>query len=321
MRLILLLLMACHDKGAGPGGSTDDHYEVVSDEITGGVILSAWSDGDSLRMVGGDLGGGPGLMLSGDPGALCVESAITDRALWWIHGDRPGHWVAVGEAGRVLRSTDGVRERMDIPTDATLFGVWVTGDEIWAAGGHIGSGQNDGEIWRWAGTEWTAIATDLPGVLFKVWDGWFVGHDVAYQWVDGALESRPAAGRLLTVRGRDASDIWAVGGLNQALVVQWDGTDWQDINTDGLGQTINGVWTGPEQPVWVAGNFGVTSHWDGTAWNSPEMPLTTDHLHAVWRHDGSIWWVGGDLFNVGDNHGIIIRYGPGNFTQDIDNCE
>jgi hypothetical protein len=329
LRLIplALCLTACASKGGGPassdsGGTSEAMaWQVVSETVADGVLLSAWSDGDTLRMVGGDLGGGAGMMVHGEPGSLCLENDVADRALWWIHGPRPGSWYAVGEAGRVLRSIDGARDRIDVPTDATLFGVWSTDTDVWVAGGYVGSGNNIGEIWHWDGASWTAIATDLPGVLFKVWDNWFVGQDVTYQLVDGDLIDHPVDGRLLTVRGRSEADVWAVGGLTGALVLNWNGSAWTEVDSTGVDQAINGVWTGPGEDVWVAGNYGTAASWDGATWTTPDRPLTTDHLHATWRHGDSTYWVGGDLFNVGDNHGVILRYGPVDLAQEVAVCD
>ena len=145
-----------------------------------------------------------------------------------------------------------------------------------------------------------------------MWDGWFVGQDVTYRWTGTQLEEIATSGRLLTVRGRDTEDVWAVGGLTGPVVLQWDGTGWQSQDTHGLDQAINGVWTDESEDVWVAGNYGTTAHWDGSEWIRPELPLTTDHLHAVWRHKNETWWMGGNLFQVGDNHGVLIRHGATN---------
>ena len=321
MRLMLLGLLACASEKGSPLDSGSDElaggsdWEVVAQDIPGGVLLSAWSDGDALRMGGGDLGGGPGMMTHFDGETLCWEANVTERALWWIHGDAPGSWVAVGEAGTVLRSQDGRRTRMDVPPAAPLFGVWLDGDIIWAAGGVVGSGENQGEIWKWDGSEWHAIAVDLPGVLFKVWQGWFVGQAVSYRWTGETLETLETAGRLRTVRGRSADDVWAVGGLTSPTVVHWESDAWAPQDTTGLDQAINGVWTAPDEHIWVAGNYGTTAFWDGSEWQRPDLPLTTDHLHAAWRHAGETWWVGGNLFQVGDNHGTILRHGG---AQSID---
>ena len=304
-----------------PGNLRDGPWMLVSDEVAGGVLLSAWSDGEELHVVGGDLGGGPGVILHGDADEMCIEDSVTERALWWIHGDQSGRWVAVGEAGLVLTEVDGVRTRMDIPTEATLFGVWVDDGVVWATGGHVGAGQNSGEIWRHDGEEWIAVAAGLPHVLFKVWNNWFVGQDVAYYWNGTDLETHNIDGRLLTIRGSSETDIWAVGGLVGALVLHFNGTEFEDVNTDGLEQAINGVYTASGEDVWIGGNYGVTARWNGTGWDQPSLPLTSEHLHAVWRHNDATWWFGGDLFSVGDNHGTIIRHSEDGRTPDIVDCE
>jgi hypothetical protein len=328
MRLMLLALLGCASEKNGSTDSADSSgdelsssdWQRVAEDIPGGVLLSAWSDGDAMRVVGGDLGGGSGMMVHLQDGVLCWEADVTERALWWIHGDGASTWVAVGESGTILLSEDGARRRIDIETEATLFGAWMDGAEIWVAGGTIGSGENSGEVWHWDGSDWTAIAVDLPGVLFKVWDGWFVGQDVSYRWTGDALEPIPTEGRLLTVRGRSADDVWAVGGLSGPLVTRLEDGAWAPQDTTGLDQAINGVWTAPSQDIWVAGNYGTTAHWDGTEWLAPEQPLTTDHLHAVWRHQDQTWWMGGDLFNVGDNHGMLIRHGQGAVPAEPEAC-
>lgn len=329
--LCLVVLAACaakDDHSTKSGGDTgqlnggpEDPWTLVSDNIAGGVLLSAWSDGDQLHVVGGDLGGGPGVMLHGDANQLCVEDSVTDRALWWIHGDQSGRWMAVGEAGIVLSEEDGVRSRMDIPTEATLFGVWMDEGVTWATGGRVGAGRNSGEIWRHDGESWEAIATDLPNVLFKVWNNWFVGQDIAYFWNGVELEQYSIDGRLLTIRGASQTDAWAVGGLVGALVLHFDGTEFTEVNTDGLGQAINGVYTAPGEDVWIGGNYGVTARWNGAGWDQPDLPLTSDHLHAVWRHNDATWWFGGDLFSVGDNHGTIVRHSDDGRVPEIVDCE
>ena len=328
--LILCMVSGCgntpkQDSGRGAGDKLGaaGPWTLVTDEIEGGVLLSAWSDGPTLRVVGGDLGGGEGIMVYGDADELCVERSLTDRALWWIHGSREGHWTAVGEAGTVLREVDGARTRMDVPTDATLYGVFDDGSHTWVAGGVVGSGVNRGEIWRHDGEAWTAVATDLPHVLFKVWGPWFVGQDIAYRWntETEALDSFELDGRLLTVSGTSDADIWAVGGLASPLVLHFSGEAFDAVDTTGLGGGINGVYTAPGETVWLAGNYGLTAHKNDTGWVQPERPLTTDHMHAVWRHGGATWWLGGDLFNTGDNHGTIIRYSDDGRRPAVTDCE
>ena len=330
--IIILGLAGCRS-GSGPGGDTsldlkgdgasNSLWQLVTDQIEDAVLLSAWSDGPTLRIVGGDLGGGAGIMVHSKGDTLCVERDVTERALWWIHGSTLGEWTAVGESGTVLRESDGVRTRMDVPTDATLFGVYIDGANTWVAGGHVGSGKNDGEIWRNDGNGWEAIARDLPHVLFKVWGAWFVGQEIAYRYdaATGELQPFDIDGRLLTVRGTDNKDVWAVGGLVSPLIFRFEAGGFVPVDTTGLRSAINGVYTDVDGGVWIAGNDGTTAQWTGDGWDQPDVPLTTDHLHAVWRHEGATWWFGGDLFNTSDNHGTIVRHASDGRTFDVVDCE
>ena len=263
--------------------------------------------------------GGPGVLARYDGDSLCTESDVADRALWWIHGPRTGEWVAVGEGGRVVHSVDGTRSRMDVPTEATLFGVWTTETSMTVVGGH--TDDNIGEIWRWDGTEWTALATDLPGTAFKIYGDWVVGMDVLVRIEGDSLVSYPAVGRLLTLRGRADDDIWAVGGFTSSLVAHWDGSQWAEVDSTGVGQPLNGVWTGPDEHVWIAGNFGTTMFWDGEAWQMPELPISSEHFHAVWKHGDEVLWAGGNLFSSGDNYGTIARFGDAPKTLEARPCD
>jgi hypothetical protein len=307
--------------GGDSGGPVENEWSMLATEFGSGVLLSAWSDGEKVVMVGGDMAGGSGTMLVYDGAeikATCVADGI-DRALWWVHGTAPGDWIAVGENGIVVQVEGYVGNPRNEPfTSATLFGVWQGEDRTIAVGGDVSAGT--GEIWVSDdnGDNWRALATDLPGVAFKVWEDWVVGDGIAYQIDGDTLIPQPELGRLLTVRGRASDDVWAVGGLTSATVLHFDGTSWSEADTLGLGQPLNGVWTGPDEDVWVTGNFGTTARWTGTTWEQPEWPLTTEHFHAVWRHNDETLFVGGNLFSPGDNYGTIGRYGPGTVSVAID---
>ena len=324
----MLLALGCSTPDAklndsGQGGGLEGPWSTVVEEIEGGVVLSAWSDGDTLRFVGGDLGGGHGLMLHLVDGEICLEPGVTERALWWIDGAATGDFYAVGEAGTVLHEVDGVRTREDVPTDATLFGVWVDRDDgtVWVAGGVVGSGKNRGEIWRKeSGGGWVAISTELPGVLFKVWNGWFVGQDYVHHWQGGVLEDIEVGERLLTVRGRSADDVWAVGGLTSPTVLHWAGEGWAPADSTGLNQVLNGIWTDEGEDIWVAGNYGTTAHWDGSTWVQPELPLSLEHLHGVHKHGDDVFFMGGNLFSPGSNRGVILRHSEGGAPIDWVDC-
>ena len=167
--------------GAETGDSMDTaegrHFSLIADHIPQGVLLSAWTDGGEALMVGGQLGSS-GILARYDGERLCIEDEVADGALWWIHGPRDGEWYAVGDGGRIVHETDGVRVREDVDTSATLFGVYAVGEQVWAVGGNVAT--NTGEIWLRENGTWTLFAGDLPGLLFKTWEGWFVGDNQAY---------------------------------------------------------------------------------------------------------------------------------------------
>jgi len=283
-------------------------FSVVTSELAQGVLLSAWSDADELLMVGGELGG-EGILARYDGDRLCVEEAVADTALWWIHGPRDGEWYAVGSQGRIVHEVDGERTREDVETNATLFGVYADGERVWAVGGDVSN--NTGEIWRREDGAWSLFAGDLPGLMFKTWEGWFVGDGQSYRLEGDELVPHDTDGaRLVTVRGRDAeSDTWAVGGSSSAVVMRFEGEGWEPVEQE-LGQPLNGVWTAPGEPVYVAGNSGTTAFYQDGQWVKPDAPVTMEVLHAVWPHGDEVIWVGGNLMTTsGDYYGTIVRYG------------
>ena len=287
----------------------ESDFSVMVDEIPQGVLLSAWTDSGELLMVGGSLGES-GILARYDGASLCVEEDVADGALWWIHGPRDGEWYAVGEGGRIVHDVDGERTREDVETDATLFGVYSMGDRVWAVGGNVVS--NTGEIWLREGGAWSLFAGDLPGLMFKAWEGWFVGDGQAYHLNDGdeLVSYDVGSARLVTVRGRETgSDVWAVGGSTGSVLIHFEGQAWEEVDQS-LGQPLNGVWTAPDEALYVAGNSGLAAFYQDGEWVRPENSPTSEVLHAVWPFGDEVFWVGGNLLtSSGVYHGTILRYG------------
>lgn len=299
------LLVGCE---AAPG------FSLVAEERIGGVLLSAWSDGDRLLAVGGQLDGSAAVMAS-EAGGCWVDEAVgpADRPLWWLHGaDGAREWFAVGDAGLVLHGDDSGVVEESVPTASTLYGVWDDGDRVWAVGGDV-FGTQLGEIWTRSGGVWELFADELPGVVFKAWGDWFVGDGVVYRLEDGQLVDRtpPEQPRLLTIRGRGPDDVWAVGGTSTAELWHWGGSAWSqvEVSPNCASLPLSGVWTAPGDDVWIAGMQGGMGRWDGESWECPEDPVTYDDLHAVWRHGEEYWWFGGNLMSSASNYGTIAKYG------------
>lgn len=281
-----------------------------------GMLLGAWTRApDDLIVVGGDFSG-IGRILHVRPDGVCVEPDPVDGVLWWVHGRSADDWYAVGERGIVLHAVNGERIREDLPTQATLFGVWDDGTDVWAVGGDVRNTQ-DGEIWRKrAGGDWElALGPIAQGAMFKVWGPWFVGVGRAFRWDGSELVAHPPPNdaRLTTARGTSDDHLFAVGGQVRPTLLEWDGSMWVDHLVEPRcsgNQGLNGVWTAPGEPVWIAGHNGAAARWDGSRWDCDELPLTAHHFHAVWKHGDDVFWVGGDFFNPADNRGTILVHPP-----------
>ena len=293
---MIWLVLACADKDASDSGAPDEAWAIAADGVGDAMLLSGWSDGDTLRMVGGDLGGGNGDLLSWDGATFCVQDGVADAALWWIDGTVGGTFWMVGEGGTVVTSTG---EDRSIETDMTLYGVDVSNEDVWVVGGDPGTGT--GGIWRWNGDGWDEQLTDHT--MFKVdqdGDGGalFVGDGATWVYADGMLTEVLHTQRLVTVHQE-----MAVGGSASAVVVEWDGSGWVEQDALYLNGPLNGLFVG--ERTWVAGNAGVMGVRGEDRWLIPDLPMTADTFHAVVEHDGAAWFLGGNFFSAGDNHGTI----------------
>ena len=309
---------------------SDDSFDTRAQVFNqSGAMLSAWSNGDELIFAGGALSespgttfGGPGALLRIRDGEACRQQ-VSDRTVWWIDGPAPGEFWAVGEGGLILHEKDGLLTDESVPTEANLYGVWTQSGPPIAVGGNP-FGPNTGEIWRREDGTWVRIAENLPGVAFKVWHDWIVGDGVAWQIVDGQLIERfpPNQVKLLTVRGRGPDDVWAAGGFSLPVLLHWQGDQWSEVPVDPLcaSNGLNGVWTGPDEDVWIAGFFRGVGRFDGERWYCPETPVTEQHFHAVWKHGDDFWWAGGDLFTAGGDRAELARYGDIPLEFDMGPC-
>jgi hypothetical protein len=320
--VLMLVLAGCPadtDTETDTNGETDDTvepdpagnvWEVVADNLTGGVMLAASTLGDEMVISGGSYGNTGSLWRFSD-NELCVEENVAEAALWWVHSRSENDWYAVGETGIIVHEVDGVRTREDLPTDdLTIFGVYDDGTDVWAVGGNVRTDQT-GEIWRKAdGGDWALEAT-TDGLAFKVWEGWVVGAGFVWWW-DGTefVDRTPEGGpRLLTVRGRSQDDVWVVGGLQNPEFWHWNGTGWEQPELDPacVNQPLNGVYTEPDDDVWVAGNFGNAANLD-ESWSCASFPVTANHFHATWRFGDDIFMVGGNLTSTSNHFGTVVRY-------------
>jgi hypothetical protein len=104
-------------------------------------------------------------------------------------------------------------------------------------------------------------------------------------------------GALLSVWGRSASDVWAVGGDNGdgtgPLVLHYDGSQWQRLQT---GQTAGALWWvfGFEDgPLYMGGSGGVILRYESDQFTLLQTP-SQDTVFGIWgASPNDVWAVGG----------------------------
>ena len=318
---ILMLLSWPLGSACAMAGSPEPSFSLLSGDIPGGMLLSAWSDGEDFLAVGGALGSGPGNIVHYDGSSLCYEQpAPAEHTLWWVHGRTPYEWLAVGVRGTIV-DQDGARH--DIPTESTLYGVYQDEEGTWVVGGDPFT-PSSGEIWRKTTGDWEVIAEGLAGTLFKTWRGWFVGDGVAYFWDGTNLEERhpPGGERLITVHGTTPEDVWAVGGYSSPVVLHWTNGMWETIPMEGtcVQTALNGLWVEEGPVLHVAGHNGTMGQFVEGGWSCPSRPPTVDDFHTVVPYGDQMLWVGGNLVDPGSTYGILAALGEHAPLGSVEEC-
>ena len=301
-------------------GSSNDPptFDVVLDHLPG-AVLSFWGQStDDLFAVGGDLGDpGEELILHYD-GATWSRMQADAPTLWWVHGFGPDDVWAVGEHGTIVHYDGSGWTTVHSSNDYTLWGIWgAAPDDLWAVGGSVTHAvpsivlHYDGSTW----SEVSELARD-GDMYFKIWgssasDIWTVsekGFAVHYDGSTWTAVDSGAGTRLITVTGRAADDVYAVGGVTSSVLLHYDGSDWQPIDVD-LSGGLMGVWAGPDQQLFVTGFSGIMALSDGEQW-TPLPFVTPDCLHATWGDgNGVILGGGGNLVSASGGDGVIVGTG------------
>lgn len=329
---LLLVLAGCDP--AGEQAPPPPAQWAVALEGLPGALLSVWTGDGVTYAVGADGGDGPVVVRHADGAWERLQTGATGD-LWWVAPDHAGNLWMVGEAGLVLRHAIGSDSftAVDAGTDATLFGIFfVDATHAWAAGGWVrdgtaGPGGERGVFLRFDGdgfaTEPGVAAELLQGrALFKVWaraadDVWVVGErGVLLHSTGGAFASiaTDVAGRLLTVHGSEDFGPIAVGGANNAALLELDSGAAVDRSLEvdeGFAPALNGVFVVDAQRSVVVGNAGFTAERDASgAFVLPELPPTQLHLHGVnVDAEGGVWAVGGDLLSHSFDEGLVLYRG------------
>jgi hypothetical protein len=307
--------VACRGEDPKPPPKTAPPWTAVGEAYEPGALLSIWGSGaNDVWVAGGELG--KPVVLHFDGAAWTRNDPPVAQQLWWIHGFAGGPIFVAGEGGAIARHTGGTWEVLESGhPDTIFFGIWgAAQNDMWA----VGSGD---VVVHYDGTAWTRVRIPYLDMkpasaqknLFKVWganakDVVIVGDSGLALHYDGEIWTRVDTGLtgspLFTVRGRSATDVWAVGGLGAPALVHWNGTAWAEVELpESAPLVIQGVWTAPGQPVLVSGHEGWAAcrNDDGT-WAEIE-PVTRDALHAIWGDgQGAFWASGGNIVAILDDY-------------------
>jgi hypothetical protein len=317
--------------GSPPGspvdGASDNFAWSIDVSGLGEAVLSTCAGADSVYAVGGRDDAAFILEWTGSEWLAPVLPSSAG-VLWWCWVATNGDAWAVGERGTVLTRLAGTWTAADpgalVDDDTTLYGVWgSSADLVHIVGGRQEGTNTEAVILAYDAGIWTAVdpATLPEQVLFKVWgassfDVWAVGEGgvilrwAANQW---SPEESTTDDRLIAVWGSADDDVYAVGGGGTGVVLRYDGVAWSPFAT--TPEPLSGVWTAPNEPLYVAGNRGYLARYDrlGAAIpDNPSVALPVDDLcfHAIIGIDDAVVATASDLFGGGSSswRGAILSH-------------
>jgi hypothetical protein len=293
-----------------------------------GAFFSVWGpSADLVYAVGGQQGEDGlsiGAMMRREAGTWSAAPLPPDTAkLNWIHG-RDTMRVVVGELGQILvrDGDDGEWQVFGCGTVLPLWGTWISAaDDVWAVGGdgfmrdpvlcHF-----DGSTW--AQVELPAITVDSKG-LFKVFgvaadDVWAVGDAALLLHWDGSAWAQievDTQADLISLWGSGPSDLLAVGGRANGVLLRYDGATWSSTALAEV-SGLNGVWMDASGTARIGGAQGTIAIVPaGSITPEPEDTGTLRTIHAVWQaDDGRTYAVGGSIDLPPPFVGVILERAP-----------
>lgn len=338
-----LTVLACGDgdparppPGDDGGATVDAQWRPVLQELDG-ALLSVWGTSEKdVWAVGGSLGNGLEALVVRFDGTVWrrLQPGKTD-SYWWVHGTSANDVWLVGEKGRITH-WDGAAFTETTPvTTATLYGVWAAApDDVWAVGGTPDAPASpNAVVLHYDGRAWSAVdvgeTRKIP--FFKVWgaskDDLYVVGDAGAVWhrVQNAwkYEGGVAQGRLTTVSGCSATEVYAVGGRE---VLVSDGVTWRSLTQSEpridpleIKSDVNGVACGPNGVVIVGGGSlklrlvkdgkdGDTKRWETDFGSEPFVDL-----HGAWADPTGAYWGAGGQFAAAarpnaKRQGVVAAY-------------
>ncbi len=314
--------------GDSANGGWTTNYEIVASLTNDGTNLYAglgvtagdgevWKwNGSTWTKIGGDsLNGGwdatietvRSLRYFGGKLYAGLGDSTGDADVWSWSGSS---WTQIGG--------DGVNSSWAAATYEQIGSFAYDGTNLYAG---LGTGNGDGEVWKWNGSTWTKIGGDGQDnswttnwgdtVNTMLWDGsklfagtydsagtgWVYTYDGTSWTLVGGNDVRGSWGyyNMPAVQVMQNVGDYLYAGLGNvagsAEVWRWDGSTWKLIG----GQEVNGSWDSNtyEQVMSMASYNGKLEVGLGTSTGDAE----------VWEWDGSTWTkIGGDSVNNGWNN-------------------
>jgi photosystem II stability/assembly factor-like uncharacterized protein len=302
------------------GCDTPAHWSLPLPALDRVALSVAETNAHDVWIVGGALGsGGNALVLHGDGKSWHRIDPGTDATLWWVASLSDHQW-AVGERGTVLAGPAFTVET--VPTSATLYGVWESeSGTVWVVGGEP---DLSGVILQKSGGAWKDVTpAGSTSAYFKVWgasddDVWICGQEGKLVHWDGSALTDVATGLgravpLFTVAGRAHDDVYAVGGLGNAVVLHYDGGDWTRLGDAVFDDTpgLAGVSVDRDGTALLVGGSGAKLRGRPGAFVDESAFATREDLHAVSISGGEIFTVGGNYLAPAPTprQGVVAHFG------------
>ncbi len=310
---LALLSVACEDKPitVDDTDTTEDpddteepdtELEVVWQSVraeTSDTFNGVYASGRGVYAVSSDAGL---WTYSASTGWVRQELEVEEEhlnAIWGQGQNETLQFVAVGDAGWVVRHVDGTERYEDLGT-ANFEAVGASSTEFTLAVGWGGA-------YSFTGTGW--VYETLPNHE-RLNDVWVAGTSAIAVGEEGAIVRREAGGwvamttptddALYGIGGAADNDLWAVG--QDGLVLHFDGSTWTEQEPF-TAQSLWAVYAPLANAVYVVGNNGEAYRYDGQAW-APLLTGVEENLYAV---DGS---GAEDCWAVG-NRGTALHYTGG----------
>lgn len=193
--------------------------------------------------------------------------------------------------------------------------VAFAADDVWAVGDGIV--HYDGGAWKQVISGYRPFFRAIDGPApDQIWAAGELAADycdsygLMYRY-DGRDWQPEATGTHVPLYGLDmvtATEGWAVGGMEQAVILRYDGRSWRAVAAPEVGG-LRAVQALSAEDVWAVGDRGAIVHYDGQDWeviDGPAFAYLTD-LHLL--NAGFGWAVGIDRDNSGAAVALAFRDG------------